>query len=130
LNSWMAPYDTGWLLNELGGAGVADWTDVLLGDDPTDKTDYITHNLNAPLYKLFVKVLISTDGTDNNSFEPNGISYNSPDTHYGYMVNQIDTNNIGIQTGLLGIGYLDSSGDFIAINAENWYYRVRVYYLG
>jgi len=27
-------YTTGWLLNELGGVGVGDWTNVHLGNDP------------------------------------------------------------------------------------------------
>jgi len=127
-NSWQAPYDTGWLLNELGGASTADWTNVHLGDDPTDPADTVTHGLNAPLSKLLVRLLVSSDGTDNNSIELRGGGGN---TGYAFNVYQIDSNNIKIQTGSLGLSYArDSDGALTALNTQNWYYKVRVYYLG
>ncbi len=128
-------YATEWLLNEMGGAGVADWTNVHLGNDPTDPTDNLTHGLGAPISDLLVKVLISTDGTDANSFEV-GISDYTDQTSgvmfIGWTVYQVDNNNIKIQTGSQGltIRAIDATGAGDAINTENWSYKIKVWKLG
>jgi len=123
-----ATYETGWLLNEMAGAGSADWTNVHLGDDPTDPTDYITHGLGVPKRKLFVKVSISTDGMDANSFEVHvGADWGGTDgTRYGITAYCVDNNNIKLQTGQAGISYLNDSGVIAIINAQDWYYNIVV----
>jgi len=126
-------FDSGWLLNEMAGAGVADWTNVHLGTDPTDPTDNLAHNLGAPLSELLIKVLFSTDGTDNNSFE---IQLNAMDNAaaagrcYGISVYQIDNNNIKIQTGVDGIVNVADDGTREFITTQNWYYKIKVWVLG
>lgn len=125
-------YDTGWLLNEIGGAATADWTNVHLGDVPTGDSN-VTHNLNAPLSDLLVKVLISTDGTDANSLEVSNIEFDAAivsDYFAGIQIYQVDLNNIKVQTGSSGFTTLSDSGVPDTVSVENWYYKVKVWYLG
>ena len=123
----MAPYDTGWINR-------SDWTNVHLGSTTTKDTDSnVAHNLNAPLYKLFVKVLVSTDGTDNNSFDilNQQVYFGGVDVaRYGMQVYQVDSNNIKVQTAANGIIILDDNGIHTVVDSQDWYYKVRVYYLG
>jgi hypothetical protein len=119
-------YDTGWKLNLLNGGVSADWANVHLGDDPTDPTDYITHNLNCALDQLSIKLLISTDGTDANSFIPSEISWTSSTLNYGYQFDYVDANNIKIQTGANGIKRLVDNGASDVISNDPYYYRVIV----
>jgi len=126
-------YDSGWLLNEMGGAGVADWTAVNLGNDPTDPADNLTHSLNSPLSELFVRILLSTDGTDNNSFETivNTRWYTGATTLVGGItIYQVDNNNIKIQTGSNGIVSLTNTGASLVIDTQNWYYKIKIWKLG
>ncbi len=123
-------YATEWLLNEMGGAGVADWTNVHLGNDPTDRTDNLTHNLNAPLSDLLVKVLFSTNGTDANSFEMwAGMLLNAASNRFGITIFQADSNNIIVQTAGDGIAFIDGSGLVGIVDDENWYYKIKVWKL-
>ena len=119
-------YDTGWKLNLLNGGVSADWADVHLGDDPADPTDYITHNLNCGLDQLDIKLLISTDGTDANSFIPSEISWTSSTLNYGYQFDYVDANNIKIQTGANGIKRLLDNGVSDVISNDPYYYRIVV----
>jgi hypothetical protein len=121
----MAPYDTGWINR-------SDWTNVHLGSNTTKNTDSnVTHNLNAPLSKLLVKVLISTDGTDANSFEVTFSTYvDSGSSSRGITVYQVDSNTIKVQTGTNGILYAQDDGSMAGIDTEDWYYKIKVYYLG
>ena len=124
-------YDSGWLLNEMGGSGVADWTNVHLGNDPTDRTDNLTHNLNAPLSDLLVKILISTDGTDANSFVIGTAAYTSSSTIVeNFEVHAVDNNNIKIQTAVGGIFHLEDDGTQTVIDTEAWYYKIKIWKLG
>ncbi len=59
----LSKYATGWINR-------SDWTNVHLGTDTTKDADSnLNHALSAPLSELIVKVFVSTDGTDANSFE-------------------------------------------------------------
>jgi len=123
MGSWQAPYDTGWISR-------SDWTNVHLGSDTTKNADSnITHNLNAPLSKLLVKGFVSTDGTDANSFEAPigtcGLNYNT-------NIFEVDLNNIKVQTGTDGITFLADDGTWTGniLNSDDWYYKVKVWYLG
>ncbi|KKM94588.1 hypothetical protein LCGC14_1196870, partial [marine sediment metagenome] len=123
-------FETAWLLNELGGAGVGDWTNVHLGNDPTDPTDNLTHGLNAPISDLLYKVLISTDGTDVTSFEVVGWGGYDGANHLGIQKVYIDNNNVLIQTGANGFEYINESGNRVIVDIENWYYKIKVWKLG
>jgi hypothetical protein len=123
MNSWQYRYDTGWINR-------SDWTNVHLGSNTTKNTDSnVTHNLNAPLSNLLVKVFASTDGTDANSLEVKGEAYDDGNT-YGWTVFEIDSNSIKIQTGDHGLLYIQDNGVAWGIATEDWYYKVKVFYLG
>lgn len=115
-------YDTGWIANN-------DWTNVHLGTTTTGND--VNHALTANLSDLIVKVLISTDGTDANSFEMSdtGVDGLGAGTSLGITIYQVDTANITVQTGLQGILYLDAGGTSIIIDTESWYYKVKVWKL-
>ncbi len=122
MNSWQYRYDTGWINR-------SDWTNVHLGSSTTKNTDSnVTHNLNAPLCELLVKVFISTDGTDANSFEPRDADSNAGSR--GWTLYAVDNNTLKVQTGSAGIGFYDDSGNFTTIDTDDWYYKVKVWYLG
>ena len=116
----VSTYSTAWINR-------SDWTNVHLGTDDTKNVDSnLNHALDVPLSDLIVKVFISTDGTDANSFE---ITQSERATHYGVTVNAVDNNNILLQTGSSGITYLNSSGTVVGINSQDWYYKIKVYKL-
>ena len=122
-NSWQYRYDTGWINR-------SDWTNVHLGSNTTLNTDSnVNHNLNAPLSNLLVKLFLSTDGTDANSFEITPVESGSAG-NYGFTAYHVDSNNLLVQTGLNGIQILQSDGTNLAVDTENWYYRIKVYFLG
>ena len=83
---------------------------------------------------FLVKVLISTDGTDDNSFEitetANHLEYDGTWYDYGVAINQVDTNNLLIQTGDYGIRYVTTDGTGITIDTESYYYKIKVWKLG
>jgi len=127
MNSWQYRYDTGWINR-------SDWTNVHLGSNTTLNTDSnVTHNLNAPLSNLLVKLMISTDGTDANSFEiPNApLTINAAaDRQLGWVIWQMGLNDIKIQTGDYGLNYPSDAGTELRIDTENWYYKVKVWFVG
>ena len=88
-----------------------------------------THNLDAPVSDLLIKVLISTDGTDANSFEILGADYAGSASAGGYTFWQIDNNNIKVQTGNNGVNYILDDGTLTAVDTEDWYYKIVVYRL-
>ena len=121
MNSWQYRYDTGWISR-------SDWTNVHLGSSTTKNADSnVTHNLNAPLSELLVKVFISTDGTDANSFEILPISDTAAD--FGATIFQVDLNNIKVQTNGNGPIYCNDAGTNVQIDTENWYYKIKVWRL-
>jgi len=105
-----APYSTGWVAN-------SDWTNAEFT---------INHALTDNLSDLIVKFYISTDGTEANAFEIHDTGVNG---NYGYTLYQIDTANVMIQTGALGLVYIDGSGVAQVIDTESWYYKGKVYKL-
>jgi len=124
LDNLIQKYDTGWINR-------SDWTNVHMGSNTTKNADSnVTHNLDTDLSRLIVKVLISTDGTDVNSFEINTVVIDwasAGDRPIGITVFYIDANNIILQTGANGIGYINNSGNAIIIDTEDWYYKIKVY---
>ncbi len=122
-----ASYDTGWIARSL-------WQNKHLGSDDTKNADSnVTHNLNAPLSNLRVKVFISTDGTDANSFEVPHTDYSdqvSGTIQTGAKASQVDNDNIEIQTGAGGIFFLGDVGTTGVLTTQDYYYKVKVWYLG
>lgn len=117
------PYDTGWINR-------SDWTDVHMGSNTTKNVDSdVNHGFGVPLSDLLVKVLISTDGTDANSFEI--LNWNNASTDdIGVNIFQVDNDNFKVQTGASGLAYnRDSDGSGIIIDTEDWYYKIKVYRL-
>lgn len=108
-------YSTGWVAN-------SDWTQTTLGDTPGGN---VTHNLNAPLSEIEVRLLISTDGTDTNSFEPYLALGNVAETT-GVSFYAVDNNTISVPTGLNGIRFCHSAGILLQLDTESWYYQVVV----
>ncbi len=114
---------------EITGGDSGATADVNVSTKNTDEN--VTHSLNAPLSDLLVKVLVSTDGTDANSFEAinEGFTSTTAGFDYGITAFQVDTNNIKIQTGNEGILYAQDSGTMNSVNTEDWYYKIKVFKL-
>jgi len=122
-NSTLNADTNGWLFTN-------DWTNVHLGTTNGSDSNFF-HGLNAPLSDLLVKVLISTDGTDANSFEVTDASIQDTGGNaYGATIYNIDNNNIKVQTSANGITYVDDNGVTQAIAAQDWYYKIKVWKLG
>lgn len=118
-------YDTGWI-------NTNDWTSRELGSTATPKnTDSnIAHNLNANLSELIVKLFVSTDGTDNNSFEVQVVDLRYSSTGsliYGYSIFQVDSNNLLLHTGSSGIRYVEDTGGTGILDTDDYYYKVKVW---
>ena len=117
-------YDTGWI-------NTNDWEDRQLGSTATPKnTDSnVAHNLNCRLSDLIVKLFVSTDGTDANSFEvPFGPYYQYlVYGDIGITVFEVDNNNILVQTGYHGFCFINKTDSYVyIIRTEDWYYKVVV----
>ncbi|KKK71198.1 hypothetical protein LCGC14_2916320 [marine sediment metagenome] len=117
--SGIPKYDTGWV-------ACSDWTNQHLG---TTLGNDVAHSLSSPLSDLLVKVLISTDGTDANSFEIAGVTHSLDSGGLTYF--PVDANNFVIQTGANGIIYVrNADGVAVLFNSESWHYRIKVWKLG
>lgn len=103
-------FQTGWNVN-------SDWTNATLS---------ATHNMDAPLRSLSVKVLFSQTGVDGDSelWDDTSIVRSSVDVFRGYKTAYVSNNQINIRTadsGLLRI--IEPTGGSAAIDTETWYYN-------
>lgn len=113
-------YQTDWINR-------SDWTNVHIGSDDTKNTDsYVTHGLGVPLSRLLIKLLISTNGTDANSFEILYAGDSGASNNFGYVAHSVDNNNFILQSGTNGFFYLDANGVRHVIDNEDWYYKIVV----
>ena len=108
-------YSTGWV--EQTG-----WENVLLSVD---------HNLDADISDLDVEVWLSVTGSDSDAFKVESVSYElsaSPAASqvYGYQVQASSANQLKIQTGKTGIGYIAVTGSLGAFTTGTAYYKVIV----
>lgn len=108
-------YETPWI-------ACSDWTTQFFG---TTLGNDLDHNLNAPLSELLVKFLISTDGTDGNSFEIGYVAAEGATRNIGYDISQVDSNSLSIRS--YSDGLRDATG--LLIDTEAWYYKIKVYKL-
>lgn len=111
----------------------SDWTNVYPGTNTTKNVNsYITHNLQQNLNNLEITFFISTDGTENNSFEISRFFYYLPTAVAGTEIiagitnYQIDTNNLRVQIGTAGLPQVTTSGLLNAIDSEDWFYKIVV----
>lgn len=112
-NCFIQRYNTGWVAN-------SDWTDTTLT---------VTHNLEEQISSLSIKFLISTDGTDDNSFEIKNYSNNytgGTASLYGHTIYQTSENEFLIRTGSGGLRCVSDAGVEQIIDTESWYYKVEV----
>ena len=89
-----------------------------------DSNFYHGSGLNIRDYKY--KLLISTDATDNNSFDTfTSAGDNSAAARsLGTQIYQVDTNNFYGQTGATGVLRNSTTGSGEYIDAEDWYYKL------
>jgi len=90
-------------------------------------TDFY-HGLTINMSQLISEFLISTDGTDNNSFFICGMELPAAG-HSGFTRYQIDTDSYKWQTGGRGLVYLNDAGVAQLLDTEDWYYKIKCYYL-
>ena len=118
-------YDTGWVEN-LINSGSPDWTGVQLSSSGTGSTS-VNHGLNCGLDQIIIKLLVSTDGTDANSFELSvGDQRLSGTNTYGTTAHYVDANNIIIQTATNGIVFTNLTGARVFLDTDAYYYRIIV----
>ena len=119
-------YDTGWIAR-------SDWTNVHMGSSTTKNADSnVVHNLDSNLYQLSVKVLVSSDGTDNASITTIDSTLDSAVASTflaGISVYQVDSDTLQVQTGTNGFNYISSAGSVATIDTEDWFYKIVVYKL-
>lgn len=109
---------TGWVSN-------SDWTAKELP---------FTHNLNAGLSDLIVKIFISSDGTDANAIEVHdyNIIYDLASPQNLSEVNGITLyctgqNSVSFYTGQDGVRYHLTNGASILLSNQTYYYKIVVY---
>jgi hypothetical protein len=120
-----ASYVTGWVENLINGGTTPEWRNVHLSASGTADGN-INHGLNCGLDQLSVRVLISTDGTDANSFEVQCHSLTTAGQFFGLTFFYIDDNNLKVQTGLYGLAPIDDGGIPLTINTNAYYYKIIV----
>ena len=104
--------------------------DVDTNPNPNTKDDdsNICHNFGINLRDITLKFVVSTDGTENNSFQLMDMQYDNAvpsNNDYGFTFYQVDTNNVKIQTGSSGMVYVvDAGGGPNSLTNQNYYYNV------
>jgi len=90
----------------------------------------ILHQLGANLSELNVRLLLSSDGTDDTSFEVQPISIDSStgaNRYWGHEFHQVSQNELLLRTAVGGLVYLDGVATApIIIDTETFYYKVVV----
>lgn len=122
-SGWGNKYETGWINR-------SDWTNVHIGSSTTKNADSnVTHNLNAPLSNLIVKLFISPTGADTDAFEIGVLG--AMNVNIGFTIFYVDANNILIHTSTSGCSYVQTTdGTVTTIDTENWYYKIKIWKLG
>ncbi|KKK58223.1 hypothetical protein LCGC14_3046620, partial [marine sediment metagenome] len=115
---------------ELTGSDSGATADVNVSTKNTDEN--VVHGLNAPLSDLLVKVMISTDGTDANSFELVDTGFDtamSANTTVGLSILAVDNDNVRVQTAIQGFLRIKDDGTRETVGSSDYYYKIVVYKL-
>jgi hypothetical protein len=100
------------------------WTQASSGFQNKEFT--ATHNLGLALDKLDIDFLISTDGTDANSFKILDTDSSTTLDSTGIEIYYVSDNAIKVQTGTYGLLYILDSGTSFRLDTESYYYRIIV----
>jgi hypothetical protein len=98
------------------------------GDNKNQDTN-VEHNMNKNISDLDVRLFVSTDGTDNNSFIIGNFAvFDGNDTSIGQTHHQDDKNTFHMATGDGGITYMEGGlsdpGSAKTITNDDWYYKI------
>ncbi len=123
LNNILTTFETEWIPR-------SEWRNVHLGSNTTKNLDSnVEHLLNAPVWDLKVRLLISLSGDDTDVIIPND-SIISGGYSYGYIIFHVDNDNFLIQTGNAGISYIQNSdGQFSnnPIDSDDIHYKIKAF---
>ncbi len=114
-------YATPWINRSL-------WQNKNPGSNQTKNTDSnVTHGLGLHLSDLNVSIVVSPDGTDLNSFLLGTyVNTDAAGDRYGVGVDEVDSDNIIIRTGIRGILYINNTGNSTLLDTEDWFYKIVV----
>jgi hypothetical protein len=93
------------------------------GDNKNQDTN-LEHNMVQNLRALDWDFFISTDGTENNSFNTGTTDDTAQDRNYQMF--QVDTSNIKLQSGANGVTQMTDAGTTNSIDTEDYYYNINV----
>lgn len=103
----------------------SDWTNVHLGTNASLNTDSdIEHALNIDLRQLSIRLFMSTDGTEANSFEVYYAVKEVSSQEIGWTLYQADKDSITFQTASAGFRRVEANGTTTEILAQSWYYKI------
>ena len=95
-----------------------------MGDDNTANSN-VNHGLSCGLERLFIRLLVSSDGTDANAITIHiGSDYGT--NVRGISAYYIDANNIKLQTATYGLFVVQDDGTLLSLQTTAWYYRIVV----
>ena len=88
-----------------------------------DLDSYLFHGLGLNINQIKTRLVISSDGTYNNSFESKDISFeNGVNDTDGNCIFQVDTDNIKIQTASSGVLFVGDTSNAVRLGAATDYY--------
>lgn len=85
------------------------------------------HKLAVDCFLYTVRLLISTDGTYNNAYEPKSFSFDkaaSADLIQGFTMYQVNANQFRVQTGEDGINVVEADGTRVRLDTEDYFYEI------
>lgn len=92
---------------------------------PKNVDSSIFHEFDYNISSISTQLVISSDGTENNSLV-HGVA-STIGAFYGWTIYQIDSNNFKIQTGAGGIYFNeDTVGGNLLLAAQDWFYKIRI----
>ena len=94
---------------------------------PKNVDSNIYHGFDTNQENLNIILMYNTTASDTGCQILGEYSFSSSGSFgYGYNLNQIDSNNVKLQTGKSGFDALDDTGSRLLIDTEDWYYKIIV----
>ncbi len=107
-----------------GTSGATADVDHVAGTNKNIDTN-MNHLLDTGLNTLSVRLFISTDGAEDNSYEISGMTTDFVANHaWGLQKYAVDSNTIKLQTGEVGMQFILDDGKIGALQANDVYYEV------